>query len=135
MAVAAPFSLHCLAQEWSEERDRELGEEEEIEEQMLDRTKEALMSYEVVEERTEAILNEIRHSAFGEYAEKMAVLMPFVTGKIEFKVDELAFSYNHFSEKANLDYALDKNWKLFLKRKQDSEGVDESSGVKYSYRF
>ena len=128
LALAAPLCLIAVSSEAQEDGGK-------MEARMLKKTKDALMSYEIVEKRTDEILHKLEKSAFGEYAEKFAILAPIVTGKVQLRYKDFGFSYSHSSEQANVDYVLDERWRLFVKRQRESAEVEESSGVKYSFRF
>lgn len=93
------------------------------------------MSYEIVERKSEEIIGSIERSAFGPYAEKIATLIPFATGKIQFRIKQLKVSYSHFSNKAKVDYRLSDRWKLFYNHKENDDQIDDRSGVNYSFRF
>ena len=114
-------------------------DQEEIEKSMFDRTKKALMSYEIVEEKTKEVFNKVKtkveNSAIGNYKTTIAAALPFATGKIDFKFKKLHVSYNHFSDKTKLDYALNDRWEVFFKRKKKDGDMEESSGVGYSLKF
>lgn len=133
MPIIYTFSPRFLCCHSQEVYNQEV--EEEIQASMVDRTKRALMSYEIVEERSEEIIQRIQKSTFGDYAEKVAVIIPFVTGKVQFKVKNLRLSYSHFSDKLNLGYDLAERWQLFMDKKQRRGEMDARSGVKYSFRF
>ena len=110
-------------------------DEDEMQKTMLDKTKTALFSYEIVEERADYVLDQLKNSAFGDYAKNMAVVVPIVTGKINFQYKKLEFSYSHFAEKAKLDYELTEKVKLYIDHKKGDSGTEGKSGVLYSVKF
>ena len=129
IALSFFYGKCCLCQERPDDDD------EDMRKRMMDQTKKAILSYDVVEERASEIIYQIEKSTFGDYAKNVAAIIPFVTGKIEFHIQNLDFSYSHFSEKANIDYRLTNRWKVFIKREHKGDDIDERSGVKYSFRF
>lgn len=75
---------------------------------MFRQTSNALMRYELVQQKTEYWGDRLEKMLLGEYAEKVMVIAPLVTGKIEFN-------------------ALDMNFYL--------DAREEKSGVQYTYNF
>ncbi len=132
LIVYLPFCFCCQAEDLYEVEEAIRAERER---DMVDKTKKAIMSYEIVEERTDELLTRIQNSAFGKYAEKVAAVIPLVTGKLEFRWKQFDISYSHFSDKAKVDYNLDKRWKLFYNHNKNTDGADDRSGLQYSRRF
>lgn len=75
---------------------------------MFRQTRSALMKYELVQQKSEYWAERLEKMILGEYAEKVMVIAPLVTGKIEFN-------------------ALDMKFYL--------DAREEKSGVKYTYKF
>ena len=73
---------------------------------MISKTRDALMSVDYIEQRTEYLMLRLKNSAFGEYAEKMMVITPFVTGNLEFNMSNVNFYYNHYQSKSGVEYSL-----------------------------
>lgn len=133
LTIYLPFC--CCHAEDLYELQTEKQRHDNLQNDMMARTQKAFMSYEIVEQRTDELLTKIQNSAFGKYAEKVAAVIPLVTGKLEFKWKQLDVSYSHFSEKAKVDYHLDQRWKLFYNHKDNSDGPDDRSGLNYTRRF
>ncbi|MCO4753227.1 MAG: hypothetical protein KC478_02040 [Bacteriovoracaceae bacterium] len=96
------------------------------------------MSYEIVEEKTKEVLNKVRtkvENSVGSYKTTIAAALPIATGQVAFKYRSLNVSYNHYSDKAKVDYALNDRWEVFFKRKKKDGDMEESSGVGYSLKF
>lgn len=62
----------------------------------LDLTKDALLSYDRIEERTNYFAMKIKNRTFGEYTDNILVLAPALTGKVLLKVYGVEFKYSHF---------------------------------------
>jgi hypothetical protein len=75
---------------------------------MFSETRNALFSYDVVQEKSSYWSKRIEKVVMGQYTEKFLVLAPFVTGKIEFNADKFRFYI---------------------------DAREEASGVRYTYRF
>jgi hypothetical protein len=75
---------------------------------MLSEARNALMGYEIVQEKTQYFTNRLESVLLGEYSEKFLILAPFITGKVEFN-------------------ALDMNFYV--------DAREETSGVRYIYNF
>lgn len=74
----------------------------------LRNTQDALMGYEIVQEKTNYWTKRLEKKLFGDYADKFLILAPFVTGQLEFNALDLNFYVN---------------------------AREEESGVRYTYRF
>lgn len=136
IGVCAAIEARASVPPYTESEDgRSPAMDNRVQSKMLEKTRDALMSYEIVEERTEELLTRLQKSALGDYAEKAAFLVPVVTGKLQFRYERFDFSYSHSDARANLDYNLDERWKLFVKREREDGDAAESSGVRYSHRF
>ncbi len=112
------------------------GNREQIQDSMLDRTKDALMSYEIVEEKSKEVMSQIKakveNSAIGKYKTTIAAAVPIVTGKVAFSYGDLRVSYSAQSARTKLDYRLGERWKVFHRSEKDD---GERTGVDYSVRF
>lgn len=62
---------------------------------MINKTTEALLSYDLVQERSQALVDEVKRKTLGDHAEKVLVLAPLVTGRFEFNAFDLNFYYDH----------------------------------------
>ena len=109
---------------------------EEIQDSMFSRTKDALMSYEIVEEKSKEVMGQIKarveNSPLGKYKTTIAAAIPIATGKVAFKYGDLRVSYSAHSARTKLDYRLGERWKVFHRSERD-EG--DKTGVDYSVRF
>lgn len=96
------------------------------------------MSYEIVEQRANYVAKKLERSVMnelGEYAGPIGAMLPIVTGKLDFTYKKFKLSYNHFSEKAQVDFKLSEDWKLYFDHKERKEGPEDKSGVQYSFKF
>lgn len=75
---------------------------------MFRQTQNALMKYEIIQEKSEYWGNRLEKMLLGDYADKVLIIAPLVTGKLQFS-------------------ALDLNFYI--------DAREEKSGVKYTYNF
>jgi hypothetical protein len=74
---------------------------------MLNKTREALLSYSFIEEKTEELTKKIKEKTLGDYSEKLLILAPFVTGKVQFNAMDINFYYDHRNaQEAGVNYNL-----------------------------
>lgn len=74
---------------------------------MVNKTREALLSYSIVREKSDEILNDLKDKTLGDYAEKMLIFAPLVTGQVEFNAYDVNFYYDHRNnQQAGLRYNL-----------------------------
>lgn len=62
---------------------------------MVNKTTEALLSYDVVKERSDEIVETVKRKTLGDHADKVLILAPLVTGRVEFNAFDLNFYYDH----------------------------------------
>lgn len=68
----------------------------------------ALMSYDHIEERANFLIYKFKKLTLGEHADKFLILAPIATGRIEFQAyRDLNFYYNSFSQSGGLRYNVD----------------------------
>lgn len=74
---------------------------------MLNKTREALLSYDFIENKVDKISTKIKEKTIGEHSEKLLILAPFVTGQVEFNAKNLSFYYDHRNDQeAGLRYNM-----------------------------
>ena len=71
---------------------------------MLRNTRDALLSYDIVQERKEYWETRLQNLIMGEFAEKLIFLSPFVTGKLEFRANDLRFYVDARHEESGVQY-------------------------------
>lgn len=75
--------------------------------QMVNKTQEALLSYSFVKEKSEEIVDDIKNKTLGDYADKVLLLAPLVTGQVEFNAYDINFYYDHRNnQQAGMRYNL-----------------------------
>ena len=70
------------------------------------KTRDALMSYDFIEERANYLTNKIKNITFGEYADHVLLVTPFLTGQFEFNMNDINFYYDHHGNESGLRYQL-----------------------------
>lgn len=74
---------------------------------MMDQSREALMSYDFIVERSNYLIYKIKKLTFGEYADQLLILAPLVSGNIEFQAHrDLNVFYNHSAGRGGLRYSI-----------------------------
>lgn len=73
---------------------------------MLDRTKDALLSFEHIEERAEYFVFKLKALTFGDYTEDVMYIAPVITGNVELRAYNMNVYYNHFQSKGGVRYQL-----------------------------
>tara|TARA_B100001971_G_scaffold215195_1_gene260255 strand:+ start:81486 stop:81716 length:231 start_codon:yes stop_codon:yes gene_type:complete len=74
---------------------------------MVNKTQEALLSYSFVKEKSEEIVDDIKNKTLGDYADKVLLLAPLVTGQVEFNAYDINFYYDHRNnQQAGMRYNL-----------------------------
>lgn len=68
------------------------------------KTRDALMSINSIQERADYFVYRLKKLTFGEYTEDIMIITPFITGEIEFNADQFNIYYNHFSSRAGVRY-------------------------------
>lgn len=62
---------------------------------MVSTSTRALLSYDSVKERSEEILESFKRNTLGEHADKVLILSPIVTGRVEFNALDMNFYFDH----------------------------------------
>lgn len=70
------------------------------------KTRDALFSYEIVEQKANEFADKIRRFTFGEYADHILYAAPFLTGKVEFNVNDIRVYINANQSKTGFEYKL-----------------------------
>lgn len=70
------------------------------------KTKDALLSYNLIEERANYFVFKFKTLTFGEYTDQLLYAAPLVTGKVEFSISRINFYYNHFSNETGIKYKM-----------------------------
>ena len=70
------------------------------------KTKDALLSVEYIENRTDILLGKLKRKTIGSYEEELILLAPFLTNEILVSHENFTFSVNYASEKARIDYKV-----------------------------
>ena len=73
---------------------------------LLTKTKDALLSFDHVEERADYFVFKLKNLTFGEYSENVMYLAPVLSGNVEFQAQNFNFYYNHFQDKGGVKYSL-----------------------------
>jgi len=74
---------------------------------MVSKAQEALMSYSIVKDKSEEIVDDVKRKTLGEHSDKLLFLAPFVTGKLELNANQISFYYDHNNDQeAGLRYNL-----------------------------
>lgn len=74
--------------------------------QFQNTTRDALFAMDGFQERANHLVLKLKNLTFGEYADEVMILAPFVTGDIEFQAMQLRFYYNHFDSEGGVRYQL-----------------------------
>ncbi len=71
----------------------------------LDLTRDALMSYDYIVERSDYLIYKFKQLTLGEHADNLMFLAPFISGRIEIQAyKDVNFYYNSFSQKGGFRY-------------------------------
>lgn len=70
----------------------------------LRQTQQALMGYEIVQQKTQYWSKRLEKTLFGEHAEKFMIIAPLVTGRVEFNAMDLNFYVNAREEESGVRY-------------------------------
>jgi hypothetical protein len=73
---------------------------------MMTETRDALLSYELVQEKTTYWGYRLEKILFGDNAEKFLIFSPLITGKVEFKALDLNFYVDTRKEKGGVKYTF-----------------------------
>ena len=73
---------------------------------LIANAREALMSYDIVEERAEYFIFKIKKLTFGDYTDQVLILSPLITGNFEFHAMKMKFYYNYNKRRAGVKYDI-----------------------------
>ena len=69
-------------------------------------TRDALMSIEAIQERSDYLVYKLKTLTFGEYTDDVMVIAPLITGEIEFSANQFNLYYNHFQSRGGVRYQV-----------------------------
>ena len=70
-------------------------------------TRDALMSYDYIVERSDYLIYRFKQLTLGEHADKFMILAPLVSGRVEFQAyEDINFYYNSFSQSGGFRYSI-----------------------------
>lgn len=70
------------------------------------KTKDALLSYEIVEKKADYFAFKLKNLTFGDYSEQVLYAAPLFTGKLEFSIHRIQFSFDIAQNKSSLKYKI-----------------------------
>ncbi len=73
---------------------------------VFDKTRDALLSVDYIEERADYFVFKLKNLTFGEYAEDVMYVAPLFTGRFEVRAFNFNLYYNTFQEKGGLKYKV-----------------------------
>jgi hypothetical protein len=73
---------------------------------LVSKTKDALFSFDYIEDRADYLVFKFKNLTFGEYTDSLMYVAPLVTGNIEFSMYDINFYYDHFSSKSGVKYKI-----------------------------
>jgi hypothetical protein len=73
---------------------------------MLDRTKDALLSFDYIEDRADYFIFKLKNLTLGEYSEDLLYIAPAITGNVELRAYNMNVYYNHFQNKGGVRYKM-----------------------------
>lgn len=71
---------------------------------MLDQTKDALLSYKLVKERTNFFARRLEKKLLGQYSKEFLLVTPLITGQVEFNTNDIKFYVNARQEIGGMEY-------------------------------
>lgn len=74
--------------------------------QLVSKTKDALLSFDFIENRADYFVFKLKNLTFGDYSEDVLYIAPFFTGKLEVSMYDVHLYYNHFQNKTGLKYKI-----------------------------
>lgn len=72
----------------------------------LDKTKDALLKIDHIEERADYFIFKLKNLTFGEYSDNVLYLAPLVTGDIQVQAYNFNVYYNHLQDKGGIKYKV-----------------------------
>ena len=77
-----------------------------VQSQFLDRTKDALLSYDYIEERADYVIFKLKNITFREYTEHILYFAPLVTGNVQVRLNDFDIYYDYNSAKSGFQYKI-----------------------------
>lgn len=74
--------------------------------QFAERTKDALLSYDYIEDRADYLVFKLKKLTFGEYSDHVLYLAPLVTGKVEINAYRVNIYYDSLASKGGIKYKV-----------------------------
>jgi hypothetical protein len=74
---------------------------------MLDRTKDALLSFDYIENRADYFIFKLKNLTLGEYTDDLMYIAPALTGNVELRAYNMNVYYNHFQNRGGIRYKLE----------------------------
>ena len=71
---------------------------------MLSETRDALLSYEIIQQKTNFLSQKLEKMLLGEYTEKFLIFAPLITGKVEFTALDVNFYVDTRSSRGGVNY-------------------------------
>ena len=70
------------------------------------KTKDALLSYDYVEERADYLTFKLKNLTFGDYTDQVLYVAPLFTGRLEFSIQRVRFTYDYAENKSHVKYKI-----------------------------
>lgn len=84
-----------------EEPQKTLGEGK-----LVSKTRDALLSFDYIEQRADYLVFKIKNLTFGEYSDNILFIAPLVTGNVQFSMYDINFYYDHLDNKSGFKYKI-----------------------------
>jgi hypothetical protein len=73
---------------------------------LVSKTKDALMSFDYIEDRADYLVFKFKNLTFGEYTDDIMYISPLVTGDIQISMYDINIYYDHFNSKTSFKYKI-----------------------------
>jgi len=73
---------------------------------MLDKTKDALLSFDYIEDRADYLVFKLKNLTFGDYSDNVMYVTPLVTGSVVMSAYNFNVYYNHFQKKSGVQFKV-----------------------------
>ncbi len=71
---------------------------------MINQTRDALLSYSFIKERSQKLTKDFQEKVLGDYADKILLIAPFILGEVEINSNDVRFYVNAKKEKGGVEY-------------------------------